>query len=113
MSAADSIALAPSSPLSLPSGAPDCPLRPLRVRLVVRTRGEMTETEERQVELGSSETPKPHKKPTLAGMEDVGRLKENRDPIQSIKANLLRGSFEEAWGSGRGGRRKGRCHPLT
>lgn len=45
-----------------------------------------------QVELGSSETPKPHKK-------DGGRwLKENRDPILSIKANLLRGSFEEGVG---------------
>lgn len=67
----------------------------------------------RKVKLGSSDTQKPHKKPTLAGMEDIGRPKENRDPIQSIKSNLLRGSFEEAWGSGRGRRRKGRCHPLT
>lgn len=72
--------------LSLPSGTPDSPLWPLHVMLlqvlVVRTWGKMTETEgekkERQVKLGSSETQKPHKKPTLAGMEDIGRPKESR-----------------------------------
>lgn len=103
--------------LSLASGTPDSPLWPLRVRLiqvlVVRTWGKVTGMQGEKVKLGSSDTQKPHKKPTLAGTEDVGRPKENRDPIRSIKSNLLRGLFEEAWGSGRGRRRKGRCHPLT
>lgn len=53
----------------------------------------ITKTEERkqrQVKLALSNIQNPHKKPNLLeGMENIGRQKETRDPIQSIKSNLL------------------------